>query len=92
MPESDGPVTCTSHKSRQPFFFLQALTLWCICKTNTATLIKPLYIMNRPIVRQECADHLNLLSVLDIPQKDHLVAVHRNDPVPLLISYDRQHI
>ena len=92
MPESDGPVARTSHEPCQAIFLLQALALCCIGEANAAALIKPLNIMNWSIVRQECANDLDLLGVLDIPKKDHLVAVDCNDPMPLLISNDCQHI
>lgn len=92
MPESDGPVARTSHKSCQTIFLLQALALHCLCQTYATALMKPLNIMNRSIVRQERANDLDLLSVLDIPQKDHLVAVDCDNSMPLLISNDCQYI
>lgn len=92
MPESDGPVARTSHKPCHAIFLLQALTLCRLGEADAAALMKPLNIMNWSIVRQECANDLDLLGILDIPQKDHLVAVDCNDSMPLLISDDCQDI
>jgi hypothetical protein len=92
MPESDGPVARTSHEPCQAIFLLQALALCCLGEADAAALMEPLNIMNWSIVRQERANDLDLLSVLDVPQKDHLVAVDCNDSMPLLVSNDCQDI